>query len=477
MPQAKTFRQRLQPVLLALLFSLAPVRGVTAQSTTITRDQPAAVTDQSSRNYWPERGCDAGDVRCTWFRDAKFGAIIHFGVYSQLGGHYEGKGPYRPAEQIMGLGERRARISPASYQKEVAARFNPARLDVEQWVRQMKAGGQRYAILTTKHHDGFCMFDTATTKFDVVDATPLGRDVVREFVDACRKHDLRVGLYYSIGDWSAKEVMDPKYGSYDDYMQAQLRELLTNYGPIDLVWFDNYWYADDQWNNDESHARMLYNLVRQLQPGALVNDRCGSGVHARHGDFATPENQLKGSLQSRYFEVVMTNTDDDNWGWVEGATNYRQPAAIVRNIIDSVSKGGNFVLNIGPDRHGKIPERQCELLDRIGHWTRRNAAALYGVKPAPEVQFGEPAAGYGCHSKAGDRIFLYVAKWPDEGPLRVRIPATETAPDVTTLVDGQPLAGIGWSPTGELSLPRPSQVDKLLTVIQLVPKPDANEPR
>lgn len=421
---------------------------------------------------WASRGCE-DDVRGAWFRDAKFGAIIHFGVYSELGGYYEGK-PYVPAEQIMGLGERRATIPADVYRSKVAGAFNPAKFDAAQWVSLMKKAGQKYVILTTKHHDGFCMFNTATTTYDVVDATPFKRDVVKELADECRRQGLVFSVYYSIGDWVAKDVQDPRYADYKSYMFAQLKELLTNYGDIKLLWFDNWWYVDGQWNNDEEHAKELYAYARSINPDMLVNDRCGEGVKSTHGDYATPENQLKGSLQSRYFEVVMTNTADDHWGWVKGATNYRKPGELIRNLIDSTSKGGNFVLNVGPTASGEFPPEHVKTLEAIGAWTSVNGEAIYGTVPAPEVRTEAVEGGglcYATKSKDGSRVYLHVVSWPADGkPIEVRVDRTgKFRAELMDLAQGT--LGVRAEQRDNatfLSIQRPPKTDPYATVFRLI---------
>ena len=365
----------------------------------------------SEDSLWQSRACVA-DERGQWFRDAKFGAFIHFGVYSELGGYWQGKGPYDPAEQIIGLGQRKALIPPEQYRKEVAAKFNPTHFNAKQWVSLIKNAGQKYLIVTTKHHDGFCMFRTATTSNNVVDATPFARDVIKELADECKNQGIVFCPYYSIGDWCAAEVKAPEFTNYRDYMFAQLKELLSNYGDIKMLWFDNYWYVDNQWKNDLPHAKELYACVRSYRPNLLVNDRCGRGVSSTDGDYATPENQLKGSRQSRYFEVVMTDTADDNWGWVKGATNYRRPGELIRNLVDCVSKGGNFVLNVGPTASGEFPPEHVALLQEIGKWTSTNGEAIYGASPAPECGPVDTEGAEYYATKKDNYVYLHVIKWP-----------------------------------------------------------------
>jgi len=294
-------------------------------------------------SVWNARGC-AYDNRGQWFMDAKFGAFIHFGLYSQLGGYYHGAGPYDPSEQIIGLGQKRAVIPCDQYRTEVGGVFNPANFNAAQWVSMIKNAGQKYLIVTTKHHDGFCMFHTATTAHNIVDATPYAQDIIKQLADECQRQGIVFCPYYSIGDWCATSVQNPKYTNYKDYMYDQLKELLTGYGAIKMLWFDNWWYVDNQWANDLAHAKELYAYARFNNPAMLVNDRCGRGAGSIDGDYTTPENQLSGCQGGRPFEVVMTNTNDDNWGWVKNATNYRRCIDLIGNLIDCTSRGGNFVL-------------------------------------------------------------------------------------------------------------------------------------
>jgi alpha-L-fucosidase len=426
-------------------------------------------TNQSLQaTVWQSRGC-FDDDRGRWFREAKFGAFIHFGVFSQLGGHWQGTN-YDPAEQIIGLGGHHAVISQKQYRSEVAAEFNPANFNAREWVSMIKEAGQKYVIVTTKHHDGFCMFHTATTSNNVVEATPFGRDVIKELADECRRQGIVFCPYYSIGDWSAADVHAPQYQDYPDYMRAQLKELLSNYGDIKMLWFDNYWYVNHQWENDESHAKELYAYVRSLRPDLLVNDRCGRGARSTDGDYATPENQLAGSRQSRYFEVVMTDTDDDNWGWVKGATNYRQPVDLIRNLIDSTSKGGNFVLNVGPTASGEFPAQHQAILKVMGKWLATNGEAIYSTWPAPEC-VAVSSGDLQCYTtKKANRIYVHVVTWPANGqPAVVRVDRNDLL-DARLLDASLPALQYTSTVSGkatEITLRRPARTDPYATVIQL----------
>lgn len=464
--------------LVGVLASACGGKEPPAPTTTSKAARSSATTGATSPEQqeaaWLSRGC-IDDDRGRWFRDAKFGAFIHFGLYSHLGGYYDGKGPYRPAEQIIGLGERHAVISAADYRAKVGSAFNPAKFDAARWVGLMKRAGQKYVILTAKHHDGFCMFGTATTTYNVVEATPFARDVVKELSDECRKQGLVFCVYYSIGDWCAADVHNSGFKDYKGYMYAQLKELLTSYGDIRMLWLDNYWYVNNQWKNDVGNAKELYAYARSINPKLLVNDRCGRGADSTDGDYATPENQLKGSLQSRYFEVVMTNTLDDNWGWVKGATNYRKPGELIRNLIDSTSKGGNFVLNVGPNADGEFPPEHMAILETIGAWTSTNGEAIYGTVPAPEVRIDEPGDSvcYTTKAKDGLSVYLHVIKWPDAGkPLKVRVGGQgsiraglldRSLGDVRCAV----VPDAHTSGTTVLSIAPPARLDPYATVVKL----------
>jgi alpha-L-fucosidase len=314
------------------------------------------------------------------------------------------------------------------------------------------------------------MFHTATTHYNVVDSTPFGRDVIKELADECRRQGIVFCPYYSIGDWAAADVMDSKFTSYHDYMFAQLKELMTQYGGVPLVWFDNYWYVNHQWSTDETHARELYDLLRSLNPNVLVNDRCGRGAASTDGDYATPENQLKGSRQSRYFEVVMTDTDDDNWGWVKGATNYRSAAMIVRNLIDCTSKGGNFVLNVGPTASGDFPPEHVALIDAVGSWMDVNGVAIYGASPAPEVGTAADASFVYYATRKDRHIYLHVIKWPDgaaKETVRIHRLHFEKAELLDSRLKGFEATGAETDGVTTVELTRPEQVDPYATVVQL----------
>ena len=450
-----------------LLLTLVVV-GLNPSPVALAADSPAP-EPKTPDPVWDSRSC-VNDARGAWFRAAKFGAFIHFGLFSSLGGYYNGKGPYDPAEQIMGLGERHMVIPWQVYETNVGGAFNPANFDAHRWVSLIKRAGQKYVIVTTKHHDGFCMFHTAATRYNVVDSTPFGRDVIKELADECRRQGIVFCPYYSIGDWCAAAVMNPEFTSYKDYMFAQLKELLTQYGDIPMVWLDNYWYVNGQWNNDLPHAQELYDYLRSINPNVLVNDRCGRGAHSTDGDYATPENQLAGAAQSRYFEVVMTDTDDDNWGWVRGATNYRSAADLIHNLIDCTSKGGNFVLNVGPTATGDFPPEHVALIDTIGAWMDVNGEAIYGTSPAPECKM-ESADDFLCDAtKKENAIYLHVLKWPAAGVTKtvtIARPGFLHGELLDAKLSGLKLTAKTSDGATSLALERPAAIDPYATVLKL----------
>lgn len=449
-----------------LLFAL--VTGLHPDKTTLAAETSLA-TNVVQEQLWNRRGC-FNDARGKWFRDAKFGAFIHFGLYSELGGYYKGKGPYDPAEQIMGLGERHMVIPWQEYQAEVGGAFDPTKFNAHEWVSLIKQAGQKYVIVTAKHHDGFAMFRTATTHYNVVEQTPFARDVIKELADECHRQGIVFCVYYSIGDWTADQVMDPKFKSYHDYMFAQLKEIMTQYGKIPLIWFDNYWYVNNQWSTDLSHAKELYAYMRKLNPDVLVNDRCGRGAASTDGDYATPENQLNGSRQSRYFEVVMTDTADDNWGWVKGATNYRSAAEIISNLIDCTSKGGNFVLNVGPTASGQFPAEHVALLKIVGAWMAVNGEAIYGTLPAPECEM-DSQDDFRCDAtQKNHNIYLHVLNWPASGAAcKVKIGRGDfvKAEPLDPKLKGLKVTSTSTGNLTTLTFQRPETVDPYATVIKL----------
>jgi len=359
-----------------------------------------------------------------WFRDGKFGLFIHWGPYSILGGEWNGRRiePGDIAEWIM----LRFRIPVAAYRR-IAGAFNPTKFDAREWVALAKAAGMRYLVFTAKHHDGFAMYRSKVSSYNIVDATPFGRDPLEELAAACAGAGIVLGVYYSHReDWdhpyaygntwdystsqSGLDTMDhPElFRRYlDEKAVPQLKELLTNYGPIGLVWFDRGMYTLEQ-------GRMFADLVHSLQPGCLVNGRVGHYEQELLGDYQSlSDNRMPSGGIEEYWESPQTL--NDTWGYSRFDQNWKTPAVVVRKLVSVVSKGGNYLLNVGPTGEGVIPAPAVEILSRVGEWVRTNGESLYGASSSPFP--AEPSWGY-CTTKR-NRLYLHVFDRPADGILRV----------------------------------------------------------
>ena len=353
------------------------------------------------------------DARMAWFREAKFGMFIHWGVYAVPAGTYKGK-------QIPGIGEwimNRGKIPMAEYQ-EYAKQFNPVKYDPDAWVRLAKEAGMKYIVITSKHHDGFALFDSKVSEWDVVDATPYGKDLIAPLAKACKKHGIRLGLYYSQAqDWnqggSAGKKWDPaQEHDMDDYIRdiavPQVREILSNYGPLAVLWWDTPRDMNDQ------RAEALLPLLT-LQPGIIHNNRLGGKFK---GDISTPEQHIPGTGLPGDWESCMTM--NGTWGFKSYDHNWKSTQTLVRNLIDIASKGGNYLLNVGPTAEGLIPQPSIERLEAIGAWMKVNGESIYGVQASP---CRRPAFGRITRKEAnGDTtLYLHVFDWPADGKLLVPV--------------------------------------------------------
>jgi alpha-L-fucosidase len=357
------------------------------------------------------------DSRMAWWRDAKFGLFIHWGVYAVPAGTYNGK-------QIGGIGEwimRRAPIPVAEY-RAFARQFNPVKFDPDAWSALAKDAGMKYIVITSKHHDGFALFDSKVTDWDIVDATPYKKDVIAPLSEAARRRGLRFGLYYSQAqDWThpggAKSGLkegegwdEAHKGSFDEYLRKiaapQVREILTHYRP-DILWWDT-----PTWMNKE-RADLLHPLIA-LRPGLITNNRLGGGYR---GDTDTPEQHIPATgIPGRDWEVCMTM--NDTWGFKSYDQNWKSSTDLIRKLVDIVSKGGNFLLNVGPTAEGEIPQPSIERLQDVGRWMKVNAEAIYGTTASP---FTRLAWGR-CTTKSrpdGATLYLHVFDWPSDGRLTV----------------------------------------------------------
>lgn len=377
----------------------------------------------------PARGAEPS--RLDWWREARFGIFVHWGLYSILAGEWQGRTDY--GEWIRDS----ARIPRAEYDR-LLSRWDPRAFSADDLVRRCRDAGAGYVVLTTKHHDGFCLFDSAVEDFDV-GSTAGGRDVVREFATACRRHGLRVGFYHSIMDWHADdylprrgwEVDRPTAGAvfdrYVGHLHAQVTELLSGYGPVDLMWFDGEW--ERGWTTER--GRDLYALCRRLQPEILVNDRVarnrggdrrgddadGGGRDGAVGDYATPEQHVpEGDLVDRDWETCLTTST--HWGYNAHDRQWKTPRDLVRTLVDVVSRGGNLLLNVGPRADGSLPPEAESLLAAIGRWMQRHGASIRGGRRSP---FGALPFGRCTWSPTptGATLFLHVFELPAAGRLEL----------------------------------------------------------
>jgi alpha-L-fucosidase len=366
----------------------------------------------------------ARDARMAWWRDARFGMFIHWGAYAVPAGTHNG-------ERIAGIGEwimSRAQIPIPDYEQYVR-RFNPVRFDADEWVRIAKDAGMKYIIITSKHHDGFAIFDSKVSSYDIVDATPYKRDAIRALADAAHRAGLRFGVYYSIMDWhhadaqapnvpgyNSRTWSNPQFGRYvETYMKPQLKELLAQYPYIDVLWFDGEWVAD--WNDELGQD--VYRSLRAIRPGLIINNRVGKGRQGMRGftregfagDFGTPEQEVPAEgLPGVDWETCMTM--NDTWGFKSYDDGWKDTRTLVRTLIDVASKGGNFLLNVGPTAEGVIPALSVWRLREMGDWIRANGEAIYGTTVSP---YGMPA--WGRYTAKRGRVYAHVFDWPRDGRL------------------------------------------------------------
>ena len=349
------------------------------------------------------------DTRLDWWRDAKFGLFIHWGLYAIPAGVWQG-------EHVPGIGEwimLRARIPVAEY-SPLAEQFNPVAFDAGTWVALAKAAGQKYIVITSKHHDGFCLFDSAATDYSITRGTPFGRDVIRELADECRRQDMRLGFYYSQtqdwyqpdgdgNDWDYDESQKDFAVYVDNYVKPQVRELLTNYGDVALIWFDT------PKGITERQSRELLALCNELQPDCLVCGRLGNTL----GDYATTnDNTIPAGAVPGDWEVPATM--NDTWGFKTHDHNWKSVTELIQKLVDIVSKGGVYLLNVGPTALGEIPPESVERLVAMGAWLERYGESIYGTRAGPVQDLQGVRT-----TRKGEAVYLHVFDWPDDGNLRV----------------------------------------------------------
>jgi alpha-L-fucosidase len=326
-------------------------------------------------------------ARMKWWKAARFGMFIHFGVYSTIGRH----------EWVMedeGI--------PVSEYAPHAASFHPQPGSARVWAQLARQAGMKYMVMTSKHHEGFCNFDTKLTSYCAPKQGP-GRDLVREYVEAARAEGLRVGFYYSLMDWhhpdgAACAASEDARKRFVEYSHGLIRELMTNYGKIDVLWYDVAWPLDA---NGWESVRMN-EMVFELQPEIIVNNR-----NKLPGDFSTPEQHITAEAGGRAWEACMTL--NDSWGYQAADDNWKTSKTVIRNLISCVRDSGNYLLNIGPRGDGSIPEPSVRVLREVGEWMAVNGHTIYDSDPCQVRR-----SNYASFTRVGNTLYMHVHFWPGE---------------------------------------------------------------
>ena len=380
--------------------------------------------------------------RVRWFKDARFGIYVHFGLYSLLG-----RGEWTMYSE---------RINPEEYAK-LANDFLPEPGCAEEWVATAKAAGANYMVLTTRHHEGFCLFDSKVSDFTSVKLGPK-RDIVREYVDAARKAGLHVGFYYSLLDWRFPGYFEPeKYPESKDALvkqvHEQVRELMTNYGKIEILEYDGGWDARLQKNragwSEFWHAKELNAMVRELQPGIIINDRSGEDE-----DIETPEQVVRAGKLQALTESCMCIGDSCGWGYIRFNPNWKTSEQLLQHLIQASQLGGNYLLNIGPDPKGHIRNEELERLQALGRWLSIHGEAVYGAERCNLIGASEPGLVdlnlQGPFTRKGNNAYWCIFRWPGKVATAVNV---GTKPLRVTLLESGKEYPFDWNAdTGKLTI-------------------------
>ncbi|MEI6913628.1 MAG: alpha-L-fucosidase [Armatimonadota bacterium] len=397
------------------------------------------------------------DARMKWWHDARFGMFIHWGVYSVPAGRWNGKEVQTIGEWIMNA----AKIPVKDYQA-LTAQFNPTNYNADAWVRLAKDAGMKYIIITSKHHDGFAMFRSKTSSFNIYDATPFKRDPLKELATACKKHGIKLGFYYSQSqDWNHPGgaalggLWDKaQEGDYDKFIRTvdvpQVRELLTNYGDVAVLWWDT------PVNMTEERQNVLLEPLK-LQPNIITNDRLGG-----RGDFRTPEQSIPVNDTDGDWETCMTI--NNTWGYKVDDNNWKSTAQLIRHLSEIAARGGNFLLNVGPTSLGEIPQPSVERLEEIGRWMKMNGDSIYGTSRSPfrRLDFD------GAVTVRGNKLFAHVWEWPTDG---IKLTGLSNSVKAVRFLDGGKVADYAASVTQggktTVSIKPPAKPDPADTVVEV----------
>ena len=409
-----------------------------------------------------------------WFREARFGLFIHWGVYSELAGRYDGKAASGTGEWIFQNAK-----PPMSKYEETARRFNPVNYDPVAWANLAKEAGMKYVVITSKHHDGFCLWDSALTDWDV-SRTPQGKDLLEPLAAACKEAGLRLGLYFTIMDWHHADYAPrrawndlhsahgpPVFERFVPYVHGQMEEIVRRYDPA-LLWFDGEW--ENTWTVE--HGAALEAKLRALKPSIIMNNRVGKSRNdmagldrpdvKKAGDYGTPEQEVPArGLPGVDWETCMTM--NDTWGYRLDDARWKPAGTLVRTLVDVASKGGNFLLNVGPTGTGEIPPESIARLKAIGAWMSVNGEAIYGTDASPFERLP-----FGRATRKGDRtLYLHVFERPAGGVLK--IPGLKSAPQRASVL-GDSAAALKSKITTDgvvVSIGGTGAADRDVTVIKL----------
>ncbi len=474
----------LVPLSFGLLLVIAPCRAGDNTAEVTLSPTPVPITESSEQR----------DARMSWWRDARFGMFVHWGLYSGLAGTWNSK----PVATKGGMEwiQKMVKADTDTYAREALPKFQPKPGFASEWMKLAKEAGCKYVVFTTKHHEGFALHDSKDGDFNA--GAKLNRDLVREIVEAARAEGLRIGFYHSLIDWhdanydftKAKGLPYPVGGNHEsiprnhskyiDHLHAQVGELMTKYGPIDVVWWD---FSSKGFEGDEAwHASELIRKVREMQPGIVMNNRLYSAstvknaenehreFNTAHGDFITPEQRIPSTgMPGVDWESCMTlNT---TWGYSDHDHAWKSEQTLIRNLVDIASKGGNYLLNIGPKGDGSIPPETVTLMKGIGSWMKINSEAIYGTTAGPFESLP-----WGRCTRKGNTLYLSVFEWPKDGKLTV--PLKNRVLSCSLLADPSNQLTTNSGPLGlEISLPSVAP-DPTAAVIRITIDgvPDVMEP-
>ncbi len=399
--------------------------------------------------------------RGSLFKEGNYAMFIHWGLYSQLANQYEGKTYYGIGEWIMN--PRRAGIPVEKY-KEIATEFNPVDFDAESIVKLAKRAGMKYIIITSKHHDGFAMYDSKVSDFNIVDATPFARDPMKELAIACKKEGIGFGFYYSQNqDWTAPggargPITDSKGDTvtFDEYFHnkclPQVEEITTQYGDMVLIWFDT------PGGMPIEYAKKLMEVVHKNQSEAFVSGRIGHGLgdYRTLGDMEVPHENVEGLWEA----VDVTN---DSWGYAWYDMNWKSPEDILERLISTVARGGTYMLNVGPKADGTIPDQAARSLQASGKWISKYPQVIYGADPSP----WQHALPWGDVTRKNNTLYLTVYHWPEDGKLY--LPGLKNEITSLKLLDGPGRTEIAYSRDKGyvvMELP-PKELEDFVSVIEM----------